>query len=419
MSDTGSLTLNWNEFCLLLDRSWCEPARSNAAERLPHRLLASTRTFFESDLRKQQLEAWCLKLSGLCELCVGLADEHERVRCARGVIDPEQVVVRFSQGPASLLPGCWSATLSLAPRDQHHPPTYENMPIEMAEGLTMFSTSTNLAYASPQVREWPMGRTILVTALVQSVDQIPEDDPSHMRGLIRIHLIDEGLQATEFSDRDVFRIALPLGEHRGPCVEVWTRKVESSERGIIVIGQTDLLSPDKWTLLTRAVGMVRSSVDTSVYRALSSADDLYSCGMLLLRALVGTDEPRWIRVCEQLPSILEGLQPVVQGLDEDDHYAIHVRVKERVRESTDCFEAGGQISEVLWWDAVVVLLRACSTIRGLRYGREAVTYDPSPARTMAGALESLAKRARVELFEADERDAMLLRAIDRCMTGVS
>ncbi len=423
MSDTESSTLNWNEFCLLLDRSWCEPARSNAAERLPHRLLASTRSFFEADVRKQELEAWCLKLSGLRELCVCLADEHEQVRRARGVIDPEQIIVRFSEGPVSLLPMCWRATVSLEPRDQHHPPTYENMPIQMAEDLTTFPASTNLAYASRQVREWPMGRTISATVLVQAVDQIPEDDPAHIRGLIRVHVIDENLQATAFSDRDVFRMALPLGEHRGPCVEIWTRKVESPERGIIVTGQTDLLSPDEWKMLTRAVGMARSSVDIGVYRAVSPADDVYSCGMLLLRALLGTDEVRWTRACEQLPLIVEGLRPVVQGLDEDDHYAIHVRIKERVRESSDCFEARGGIPEALWWDAVVALFRACSNIRGFSAASDSVTYDPSPARRLAKALESLARRVRSELFEADERDEMVLRAceraMDRCAAGVS
>lgn len=422
MSDTGSPALNWTEFCLLLDRLWCEQVRSHAVARLPHRLLASTRPFFESDFRKQEIEAWCLKLNGLRELCDGLADEHEQVRRARGVIDPGQVVVQFPERPMSLLPMSWSATMSLATRAHEQLPACDSMPVEMAAGLTMFPVSTNFAYASPRVREWPMGRTISVTALVQSLDPIPEDDPARMRGLIRIHIIVDGLQATAFSNRDVFRIALPLGEHRRACVDLWTRKVESPERGIIVIGQTDLLSPDEWTLLTRAVGMVRSSVNMAVYRSVSPADDLYSCGMLLLHALLGTDEARWTRACEQLPLIVEGLQPVVQGLDEDDHYAVHVRIKERVRESTDCFEAREGIPEALWWDAVVALFRACSNIRGFSDGSDSVTYEPSPARRLARALESLVQRARIELFETGERDAMLRRvcdrAIDRYAAGV-
>ncbi|MFO0698102.1 MAG: hypothetical protein U0236_02645 [Nitrospira sp.] len=268
-----------------------------------------------------------------------------------------------------------------------------------------------------------MGRTISATTLVQAVDPIPEDDPAGMRGLIRVHVIVDGLQAASFSDRDVFRITLPLGEQRGASVDLWCRKVESPERGIIVIGQTDSLLLDEWKMLIRAVGMVQSPVVIMVYRAPSPADDVYSCGLLLLRALLGADEPRWAHACEQLPVIVEGLQPVVQGLDEDDHYAIHVRVKDRVRESTDCFDAVGHIPESLWWDTVVALLRACSNIRGFSDVSDTVTYDPSPARRLAGALESLARRARSELFEARERDAMLRRAcdraIDRCAAGVS
>lgn len=423
MSDTGSSSLTWNEFCLLLDRSWCEHPRSHAGDRLPHRLRASTQFFFESNARKQELEAWCVKLSGIRELCLCLADEHEQTRCARGAIDPEQMVVQFPERPVGVLPMCWSATVSLTPKDHDLLPTHDNMPAEMAAGLTLIPTSTNLAYAARQIREWPMGKTISATVLVQAVDPIPEEDPACMRGLVRVHVIVDDLQATAFSDRDVFRIALPLSEQRGACVDLWTRKVESPERGIIVIGQTDLLSLDEWKTLTGVVGMARSSVDIAVYRAVSPADDVYSCGMLLLRALLGTDELRWTRASEQLPSIVEGLQPVVQGLDEDDHYAIHVRIKERVRESSDCFEARGGIPEALWWDAVVALFRACSSIRGFSAASDSVTYDPSPARRLAKALESLARRVRSELFDADERDVMVLRAceraMDRCAAGVS
>ena len=423
MSDTSSSALTWNEFCLLLDRSWCEHSRSTAAERLPQRLLTAARSLFESDFRKQQLEAWCLKLSGLRELCICLADEHEQAGCARGVIDPGQVVVQFPERPGAMLPICWNATVSLAAGEYEHPSVFETMPREMAACLTTFPVSTDLAYASPRVSEWPMGKTILVTALVQSVDPIPEDDPLRMRGLTRVHIIADGLQATECSDRDVFRLALPLSEHRGACVDLWARKVESPERGIIVTGQTDLLSLDEWKPLTRVVGMARSSVDLAVYRSVSPADDVYSCGMLLLHALMGADEPRWIRACQLLPSIAEALQPAVQGLGEDDHYVVHLRIKERIRESTDCFEAGGGIPESLWWDAVVAIFRACSHIRGFSDALDTVTYDPSPARRLARALESLARRARIELFEAEKRDAMMVRAcdraLDRCAMGVS
>lgn len=407
MLDAAQAALTWNEYCHRLDGSWCEPAR--AYER------GSAQYFFEANQEKRWLEVWCLKLAGMYQVCVSLAEEHEQVRRARGAIGPEQVVVQVPEHCASTLPILWSTAVSLTTRESEQPPVSESMPVDMAFSMTVPPMNTNFFYAAPQVRDWPMGKTVSATALVQSVDPSPQDDPDRMKGLIRAHLIVDGLRAEEFSDRDVFRVPLPLGENRGAHVDLWTRKVESPERGIIVAGQTAPMSLDEWSMLTRAVGAVRSSVDIAVYRAASPADDVYSCGMLLLHALFGADEQRWTQVCEQLPVIVGGLQPVVQGLDEDDHHAVHVRIKDRVRESADCFDTNGHIPEALWWDAVVAVLRACSNIRGFSYVSDMVTYDPSPVRRLALELESLTRRARIELFEAGERDAMIVRACDRAM----
>jgi hypothetical protein len=136
--------------------------------------------------------------------------------------------------------------------------------------------------------------------------------------------------------------------------------------------------------------------------------------MLLLRALCGSDEERWRRVCEQLPSVMTGLEPIVQGLAEDDHYTIAMRVKNRLRESVDCFETT-TLPDVIWWDALVAVLRACSQIRGFSYACEGGGFEPSPVRSFAHDLSSLARRTRVELFEADERDAVIVRVCDQVM----
>lgn len=407
MSDTGPSSLTWDQFCGLLDGSWHDQSRCNVT--------ASDRYFFEADSEKRLLEVWCVKVSAMQALCSSLADEHEYVRGGRGVIDPEQISVQLPERGRSMLPMGWNATVSLSEREFGHQAVFQSMPAEMASSITMLPARMNLAYVSPRVRDWPMGKIIPVTVLVQSVDPMPEDDPSQIRGLVRVHVIADGLQAEEFSEHDVFRLALPIGEQRGSCMDLWARKIESPERGIIVTGRTDCLSLEEWKLVTGAVGTVRSSVEAAVYRAGSPADDVYSCGMLLLRTLIGSDEMRWTGACECLASIVEGLEPVVQGLEEDDHYARYVRVKARVSESTNCFEVGAPIPEALWWDAVVSVLRACSTIQGFSYASEAATYDPSPARRLARELEVLARRARTELFESGERDAMILRVCDHAM----
>jgi hypothetical protein len=364
--------------------------------------------------QKRPIEKLCIKLALLNQLCVLVADEHERSHRSHGVIGPEQVLVQVPEQRTSILPVRWRAQLSLVVDDQDRSSSFENMPAELACSLAMLPDVGSSVYAAPLVREWPLGRKVSVTALVQSADPIPDDDQANMKGLARVHVIADGLHSRDFSDRDIFRVSLPISRSRGASVELWARKVESPERGIIMSGMTDAMSLDSWKLFARTVGDVRSSAEIAVYRAASPAYDVYSCGMLLLRALLGSDERRWSQACELVPSIAEGLEPIVQGLAEDDGYTIHLRVRDRLRESADCFEAE-HIPEAIWWDALVAVLRACSRIQGFSYADEATLYESSPARLLARDLASLARRARAELFEADERDAMILAICDRAM----
>lgn len=412
MNNLNLPLFSWDDFCHLLDSPSGDAGARTPATELPSWLTSSGQYFFETHSQKRALEVLCIKLSLLSLLCSLVADEHECYGRSRGVIGPEQVLVHVPQS-ATILPTRWTATVSLEMGGQEKLPSFGNMPSEMASGLVTMPASTNLAYAASQMKDWPMGKTMSVTALVQSADPIPNDDQTHMRGLIRVHVIADGIHGKDFSDRDVFRVSLPSGEGHGQAVELWARKVESPDRGIILSGMTDALSLDSWNRVTNAVGMARSSAGIAVYRAAFPAHDVYSCGMLLLRALLGAEEQRWDRACEHFSSIVYGLQPIVQGLDED-HYTIHVRVKDRLRESADCFGAGS-IPEVIWWDGLVAVLRACSTIQGFSYASDTTVYEPSPARLLARDLESLARRARIELFEAGERDAMIVRVCDRAM----
>ncbi|BFU91428.1 MAG: hypothetical protein NTAFB01_26150 [Nitrospira sp.] len=381
---------------------------------LPTWLTSPGQYFFETNPQKRALEVFCVKLSLLSDLCALIADEHERTHRSRGAIAPEHVLVRFSEHRAALLPTRWSASLSLAAGCDDTAFSVANMPEEMARNLTAMPSGVNPVYAAPLVRDWPLGRNMSVTALVQSADPIPNDDHADMKGLVRVHVIADGLNARDFSDHDVFRVSLPINGNRGVCVELWARKVEAPERGIIMSGTTGVVSLDSWELFARTVGEVRSSAEAAVYRASSPAHDVYSCGTLLLRALLGSNEGLWMRACDQFCSIVEGLEPIVQGVAEDDDYTLHLRVRDRLKESADCFEPDA-VPEALWWDALVAVFRACSCIQGFSYACGVVPYEPSPARLLGGDLASLVRRARAEIFEARERDAMILLACDRAM----
>ncbi|HEU5406215.1 MAG TPA: hypothetical protein VFU48_00505, partial [Nitrospira sp.] len=295
------------------------------AMQFPRWLTSPGQYFFETNPQKRALEVFCMKLGLLSNLCSLVVDEHEHTHRSRGVIAPQHVLVRFPEHRPAILPTRWSTSLSLAAGCDDTAFSVANMPEEMARNLTAMPTGVNLVYAAPLVRDWPLGRKVSVTALVQSADPIPDDDQANMKGLVQVHVIADGLSSRHFSDRDVFRVSLPINGSRGVCVELWARKVESAERGIIMSGTTDVVSLDSWKLFTRTLGDVRSSAEVAVYRAYLPTHDVYSCGMLLLRALLGSDESRWTRACEQFCSITEGLEPIVQGIAEDDDYTIYLR----------------------------------------------------------------------------------------------
>lgn len=413
MSDTSLLSFTWEECCHLLDSSPTD-VRANQQAQTPPWLTSPGQYFFEFHPQKRALESLCLKLSLLRDICAQIAGEHEQARCARGTVDPEHVTVQFPERRVTILPARWSATVSL--KEVGHQPQRlpDGMPPEMAASFTAIPVSTNFAYASPLVKDWSLGKKVSVTALIQSMDALPAEDETSVRGAIQIHAIAEGLRARDFSDQDVFRVSFPVGDRRSGRVEVWARKVGSPERGIVVSGTSSEMARSVWNQLAKTQAEVRSSAELVAYRAATPAHDVYSCGILLLRALLGPDARRWEQVCDLIPSISERLQPVVQGLDPDDLYTLQVQVKERVRGSTDLFEAGS-LPEFLWWDAVVVVLRATSHIPGFSYAAGAVEYGPSPVRGLEQELESLARRARIELFEASERAVVLLRVSDQLL----
>lgn len=419
--DAASFT--WDEFCDLLDGlSWeAFASRRSSREhsqggddalRLREQLFSCRQYFFETNRVKRTMEIFWLKLCLAERLCSLVSEQHERLHRAYGVLDPGKIVIEIPTGGATILPIRWAASLSVRDGGPSEGVQFADMPEEMARGLTPMPEAVDFAYAVPLMRQWPLGRELPVTALIQSADPIPDDENHQIQGLVRVHVIADEIDARDFSDRDVFRVMLPLGSGRGAEVCMWARKVDSPERGIIVSGMTDAVSIDTWKTFARDIGQARSAAKVAVYRSCLPAHDVYSCGMLLLRALLGADEGRWTRVRERFPSLLEGLSPLVQGIEEGDHYTVHLRVKDRLNEWNPVF-APADVPEDLWWDALVAVLRACSRIQGFSYGHDAHSYERSPMRDFARDLTSLSRRARTELFEARERDAMIARVCDR------
>ena len=76
------------------------------------------------------------------------------------------------------------------------------------------------------------------------------------------------------------------------------------------------------------------------------------------------------------------------------------------------------VPEVLWYDALVAVLRASSLIQGFSYEQDPNALDRSVIRVFGRDLAHLGRRARAELFEREEHDALIARACDRVLTDL-
>ncbi|MEO8341807.1 MAG: hypothetical protein ABI604_19250 [Nitrospirota bacterium] len=425
--------LSWDTFCDLLDAvPWnaVEPRlplfshadkASGDSSSLREQLAGPGQYFFEANLAQQAFEIFWLKLSLFDRLCRQVAQIHAQTRRPILTLDPAHILITLPEQGSSYVPVRWGCRLTVQSPDEAPHLLVDDMPPEMASGLSPALQDVDRCYVSPSVREWPLGREVAATALIQSADPIPEESETSIRGLIRVHVIADGIAAQAFSRHDVFRLVLPLKMKKGTDVRVWARKVDVPERGIVLSGVTDVLSPEIWKTFKGASGHAMSDARAVVYRSFPPSSDLYGLGMLLLRALLGSDVHRWERVTATLPSLLEGLAPAVQGVEPSDFSVLHVRIRERLCEWQDLF-LQPHIIDDLWWDALTLALRSLSIIPAFSYAvplsPEASVSDSSAVDVLSQEVAHLARRARVELFEADERDRTIRAACDHMLADL-
>jgi hypothetical protein len=425
--------LSWDTFCDLLDGvpwsaiearfplfSRADKASGDSSSLREH-LAGPGQYFFEANLAQQGIEIFWLKLSLFNQLCRQVASVHRLTRRPLLTLDPAHILIAPPEQGSSHLPVRWGCTMTIQSSDEVPNLPVDDMPQEMASVLPAVPQDVDQGYVSPSIRAWPLGREVAATALIQSADLIPEESETSIRGLVRVHVIADEVAAHEFSQHDVFRVLLPLKVKKGTEVRVWARKVDVPERGIVLSGVTDVLSPEIWKTFKGESGHAMSDARALVYRSFPTSSDLYSLGMLLLRALLGSDVRRWERVTATLPALLEGLAPAVQGVDPSDFSVLHVRIRERLCEQQDLFLLP-DISHDLWWDALTVALRALSTIPGFSYAAplsgQARSSDHSAVDLLLEDVAHLARRTRVELFEADERDRTIRAACDHMLADL-
>ena len=421
-SELDAVSLRWDDVCDLLGM----PDSSNLPESiLSHppfqkRFSYDRQFFFQGDPTRLPLEAFWLKLSGFACLCRRVGEFYRVHRRPHLSLDPPHIRVRVVDQGFTRLPVRWLFAVEVDEANGSQLLVHEAMPKEMARDIFVPSGDIDPVYGASVMQQWPMGREVSATVLLRSIDRIPDDqDQPLSRGLIQAHVLSEVGSFADCSDHDVFHVSVRLqGSGRIP-VAFWGRKVEQdAERGVIVSGITEPLLNASWAQLERAKQQVFSDARARVYRAFHHSCDLYSLGMLLFRSLLLNQRQSLERVQQQIASVLSRLDPLVQGLNPNDHWTLFKRLTERLQEQgVPFYPPSPHIPESLWCDAVILGLRLVSTIPGFGFRESVGATDSKPVpKALENAIcqaQHMAEQARIELFDAAARHYDLIRLCDR------
>jgi hypothetical protein len=255
---------------------------------------------------------------------------------------------------------------------------------------------------------------------VQSVDSIPRELDGELQALVRIHLATEKLPAREFTIHDVFQVSLPIhGSSR--IVRVWARKIETPERGIIVSGATETISNDMMGPLLKLDQQVLRDTRVALFRAFPLSCDVESLGLLFLRSLVAPHARAFPDVARNVRELVTRITPAVEGMDLDDAYTLHTRMRERFLELESMLRTPG-IPDELWFDGLILVVRCLSAVSGFGFGAHASEGVGRESSNSVGVIlrevAHLAARAKVELFEPEQREATIQRACEHVLAEI-
>lgn len=436
-------TLQWDEFSDLVSGVSWDQACSQwsfdhlseeqrlALPNLARRFSESHQFLFaQSGEKRLPLEVLWLKcrlFAGLCTQLLAFYQHHHRPHLGLG---PSRIHVALPKEPDPLLPARWNFSVgNLEGREMAVPFAHEAMPPAFQTNLFQPPHSLDTSFKAPEMRDWPLGKREELTVLLRSMEKIKkqEDAPDRVKGIFHLHIMSDTLQGSSFSPHDVFGVQLSIPQQGPVPVTIWATRVESPERGIVVRGQSDLMSPADWEQLELVKDAAFSHTTVTFFRSFQHSCDWYSLGLLLFQTLLGRDAETITRLERCLPNMIremrmiakrpgeqvlgKGMNPIHRLFDEQGTLFSSKRVINAQRNSGDAWP---EIPRYIWYATLELALRlvAREPVKELAERQDEFDdSDPiSQMNSMLHRVRQIGEWIRLELFNPDERRREILRA---------
>ncbi len=427
----GQMSLQYDEFSDLLggavwdeafdrwSRSGFSTARQQTLRSFASYFSSPRQFLFSGDRQRYPLEVLWLKWNlfvGLCRRLQTIHQEHQRPLLN---LQPARLRVKMTEATEDFLPVRWGFSLdaeNLQLADRFTPP---GLPPDFPAPLFSPPPDAHPFYAPPVVKRQGLEQKETATLLVRSTERMRDAPPGAVRGIVQAQLISEPLKASDFSLGDRFLITPNLSEE-GESLRIWAGKRASAERGVLLEGLTEPVSPAVWEQFEKARQKVFSRSEVVIYKSLHIPCDLYSLGMMLFRTLLVNDRHEMDGVHQTVAKTAEQLGPISFSLEAEEKQFISRRLRFYLRKEGEILskkavfyrqaerENGGDaIPDDLWTEALLTGFRLIQTrgdhpleqLGGLTAG---VTADA----------ERLGRRIKLELFGSRERNREILEACD-------
>ena len=433
------LILPWNEFCDLLEgASWDQACSQWSFDQLSDerrlalpilaRRFTESRQFLLSDGvdSATPLEVFwlqCRLFAGLCSQLLAFYQQHHRPHLGIG---PSRIQVALPKVADPFLPARWNFSVeSVEGMDMAVPFVHETIPPAFQGQLFQPPHSLDTCFKPPEMRDWPLGKKEEFTVLVRSMERIrkPEHVPAEVTGMFQLHIASDTMTGSSFSAQDVFCIQLLLPQSGHVPATIWGTRQESSERGIVVRGQSEPMSHACWEQLEMAKDTAFLHAPVTFFRSFQHSCDWYSLGLLLFQTVLGRDDETLARLERCLPTLIRGSLLLAKQDAEQPHGNGPDRIRllfdeqgtlfssKRGRQSHQKFSKDdSEIPPYLWY-AVLKLglaLMARRPVSGLSQDEA-----PDPIAELNGVLrriQQIGEWMRLELFHPQERRREVLRA---------
>jgi len=385
------------------------------------RLFSSTRQFlFSDDRQRYPLEVFWLKWNlfvGLCRRIQRIHSEHQRPLLN---LQPAHLRIKMTEATEAFMPVRWGFSLdtsNLQLADRFIPP---GLPADVPAHLFSPPPDAHPLYSPAPVGRQGLERGETATLLVRSTERMRDSPAGKVRGIVQAQLVSDHLKGSDYSSGDLFRVTPPLLEEEAGALRLWASKRASAERGVLLEGVTEPVSPAVWEQFEKARQKVFSRSEVVVYKSLHIPCDLYSLGMILFRTLLVNDRQEFDGVSPTIVRMSEQLGPISFSLQEQEKQFLSRRLRFYLRKEGELLskravlyreqerESGcDAIPDDLWTEALLSGFRLIQN-----RGEHPLDQMGRLMEPVAADAERLGGRIKLELFGSRERNREILEACD-------